>query len=379
MDAEPPGRRLRVLAVGHGSPNAGGIPSYLARLVDDPTIAAIASVEHLNTAPPAGHRPGSITPSNAWRAIRQAMALVRRSRTVDIVHLNVAPAPWPPLLRSLALAVAARMGRAHVLLHAHSGRLEEASRSPVHRALLWVAARVVDRVVVVSSEGEQAVRRVASNVILLPNGVDPAGFDTGPKADPPVLVFVGTVCERKGLVDLRDALVRLRDETAEPSELRVRIVGDAKQEGPGVFERIVEGYAASGLGAVEFTGALDPAGVRRALAEASIFCLPSFWEGFPLSLLEGMAAAAAPVATSVGEIPAILDQGRAGILVAPRDPGALAEAIGSLLRDEAARAELGSAARARVEGRYSQASAMRRLAELYAEVGPAHRRRPHSM
>jgi glycosyltransferase involved in cell wall biosynthesis len=237
----------------------------------------------------------------------------------------------------------------------------------------------VDRVVVVSSDGERAVRRVASNVIQLPNGVDPEAFDTGPKADPPVLVFVGTVCERKGLVDLRDALVRLRDEAPEPGPLRVKIVGDAKQEGPGVFERIVEGYAASGLGDVEFTGALDPAGVRRALAEASIFCLPSFWEGFPLSLLEGMAAAAAPVATSVGEIPAILDQGRAGMLVPPKDPGALAEAIGWLLRDESARAELGSSARARVEGRYSQASAMRRLAELYAEVGPAHRRRPHSM
>jgi len=346
--------------------------------VDDPTIGAMASVDHFNTAPPPGHRPGSITASNALRTIRQAVALVRRSRDVDIVHLNVAPAPWPPLLRSLALAVAARVGGAHVLLHAHSGRLEVATRSLVHRALLWITARVVDRIVVVSSDGERAVRRVASNVVQLPNGVDPESFDTGPKADPPLLVFVGTVCERKGLVELRDALVRLRDE-AEPSALRVRIVGDAKQEGPGVFERIVEGYSRSGLGDVEFTGALDRAGVRQSLAEAAIFCLPSFWEGFPLSLLEGMAAAAAPVATSVGEIPAILDGGRTGILVPPKDPEALATAIGSLLRDESKRAELGASARTRVERRYSQASAMRRLAELYAEVGPAHRRRAHSM
>ena len=182
-----------------------------------------------------------------------------------------------------------------------------------------------------------------------------------------MIAFVGTVCERKGLVDLRDALVHLGRE-AGPA-FRLEIVGDGAQEGPEAFDRVRGAYARADLPGVVFHGALDRAGVDEVLARAAIFCLPSHWEGLPLSLLEAMAAATAPVATRVGEIPWMLDEGRAGLVVEPRDVDALASALGELVRSADRRAELGAAARRRVEEHYAERTCFEAIAALYRRVG----------
>ncbi len=185
-----------------------------------------------------------------------------------------------------------------------------------------------------------------------------------------VLSFVGTVCERKGLVDLRDALVRVRGEGGGNGDLpfHVVIVGDGAQEGPGAFERVKRAYEEAGLASVEFLGAVDGGRVREVLARTSVFCLPSHSEGFPLALLEAMAAGAAVVASSVGDVPRILDGGRAGLLIEPHDRDALAGVIDMLARSSEERARLGRAARERVEREFSQDRTLGELWHLYVRV-----------
>jgi glycosyltransferase involved in cell wall biosynthesis len=81
-----------------------------------------------------------------------------------------------------------------------------------------------------------------------------------------------------------------------------------------------------------------------------------------------MASKATPVATSVGEIPRMLDDGRAGILVQPHDPRGLAAALGDLIADGVERAELGTRARQRVEAAYSEEALFAALDEAYRRV-----------
>jgi glycosyltransferase involved in cell wall biosynthesis len=377
---QPPSPRtpLRVLVVGQGPPARGGIPSFLSLLLDDPTLRRDVDLALMNTTRTEQH-PAAATLANATAALRDAVTLRRRARRADVVHLNVAPAPLLPLLRTCLLASAARSAGVGVIVHAHSGRLQIAARRVSYRLALKALVRIVDAVAVVSTDGGDVIRRVGGTAWLIRNGVDAARFMPGERsvAPPVILTFVGTVCERKGLDDLRLALVALKTEGAIDERLaRVVIVGDARQEGPGVFERVRRAFETADLPMVEFAGSQPPDRVARLLAETDVFCLPSHWEGLPISLLEAMAAGAAVIATSVGEIPAVLAEG-SGIVVAPHDPDGLADAIRRLLRDPAERARLGRAAQERVLREFGRRHVADEVAELYRQV--ASRRSRYSM
>jgi glycosyltransferase involved in cell wall biosynthesis len=325
-------------------------------------------LEHLNTTPRSAKRPGVFTVANLGLALTHAWQVFRRSRRGDVVHLNLAPVPTLPLLRALALALAAKSAGAKVVLHAHSGRVETYVLRPLYRFLLRFTLMVVDRLIVVSRDAETAIQFKKDKVVRVENGIDVASVPTGPKAaDPPILLFVGTVCERKGLIDLRDALADIaQDNSRAGALLRVLIVGDSAQEGPGVYERVRDAYAATDLPNVEFVGAIDRLRVIDLLGQSSIFCLPSYWEGFPLSLLEAMAAETAIVATAVGDVPVMLDGGKAGILMRPGDVDGLASAIARLARDPDERVRLGQAGRRRVESHYSYDRMIRSLWDVYS-------------
>jgi glycosyltransferase involved in cell wall biosynthesis len=93
--------------------------------------------------------------------------------------------------------------------------------------------------------------------------------------------------------------------------------------------------------------------VAACLDAADIFALPSRTEAFPNALLEAMAAGLPVVATEVGGIPEIVDEGRTGLMVAPGDPQALADRLCGLMADGESAARMGAAARLAVGARFS--------------------------
>jgi glycosyltransferase involved in cell wall biosynthesis len=117
---------------------------------------------------------------------------------------------------------------------------------------------------------------------------------------------------------------------------------------------------------VHFLGAVsNPADV---LAAADVFVLPSLVEGLPLALLEAMRAGKPIVATSVGGVPEAVTSGINGLLVAPADDLALADAIATLAASPQQRAELGDQARARADRDFTEERYLGELASLYAEL-----------
>ncbi|HEV3320354.1 MAG TPA: glycosyltransferase [Solirubrobacteraceae bacterium] len=109
----------------------------------------------------------------------------------------------------------------------------------------------------------------------------------------------------------------------------------------------------------------DIAGIIRALDVAA---LSSAFEGSPLAVMEYMACAAPIVATAVGGVPELIEDGVHGLLVAPGDPPALASAIGRLLEDRALAARLGGAACERQRAEFDLDVVVRRLEQLYLEL-----------
>jgi len=162
-----------------------------------------------------------------------------------------------------------------------------------------------------------------------------------------VVTFIGRLEIRKGVLDLAKAIpiILLRH-----PEVRFRFVGSSEPSPkPNVtmqqyLERALRKYTKS----VEFTGFLPPDDIPNILADTDICVFPSIWENFPCVCLEAMAAARGIVGSRGGGMDDMLDAGRAGKLIPPRNPAKIAEAVIELLENPGLRMALGQAARRRL-------------------------------
>ena len=135
--------------------------------------------------------------------------------------------------------------------------------------------------------------------------------------------------------------------------------------GRGPLEPALKSYARElGLDdAVRFLGFVSP--VQTAIEDAAIVVVPSLGEGFGMVALEAMERARPVIASAVGGLPEIVADGETGLVVAPADADALAEAIVALAGDLPRAAEMGAAARARALAEFTPERCVERVEALY--------------
>ncbi|WP_053170914.1 DUF3492 domain-containing protein [Streptomyces sp. SBT349] len=198
---------------------------------------------------------------------------------------------------------------------------------------------------------------------------------------PPALVWVGRMVREKDLTGLLRAFDAVR--AAEPAT-RLWIVdsrahGTADAAYPARCRALAArlfpaGAADAGGGAaapVTFTevGSAEVPGLADAYARAAggVAVLSSAVEGYPVPLIEAMFCGRATVSTDVGAVAEVV--GGTGLVVPPRDPGALADACLALLRDPERRARLGAAARARALELFTVERNVAAFGAIYRELG----------
>src|SRR5439155_1705014 len=242
----------------------------------------------------------------------------------------------------------ARIAGARVIVHAHSGRIDLWLRTPLRRLLVRLALAPASRVLTVSETSRKFLARSlgSARVILVDNGVDPAAYT--PVAAPghrlPTILFAGVLSPRKGMIDLIQASTELQRRGVAH---QLVVAGGAPEEGPQAEAETRE--AASHGAPARFIGTQPHEEMARLYRGADVFCLPSWWEAMPLTVLEAMASGLPVVASTVGDIPRAVEEGVTGRLVSPQQPAALANALDPLLRDPALRTSMGEAGRRRVE------------------------------
>ncbi|MCX6519376.1 MAG: glycosyltransferase family 4 protein [Actinobacteria bacterium] len=145
-----------------------------------------------------------------------------------------------------------------------------------------------------------------------------------PAATAPTVVITARLSPEKGHLVLIQAVGRLR---AAGTDVRVRCIGS------GPFEADLRGAAAAAgvTDLIEFVGALAPSAVAAALRDADVFCLPSFAEGLPVSIMEAMAVGVPVVTTYISGIPELVVNDHTGWVVPAGDAEALAAALASAL------------------------------------------------
>jgi glycosyltransferase involved in cell wall biosynthesis len=287
--------------------------------------------------------------------------LVRR-HAPTIVHTHLVHADFLGLTAAKLARVPVRASTKHGFNPFRDGRLfAAADRSVAGLAHLHIAISAGLARYLAAREGLDEARFEIVHYGIVP-GPRPEALPQSPR-----LAVVGRLIPIKGHATLLAAVAGARERVP---GLTLEIAGD------GALERQLR-TTATRLGlddAVSFLGRIAPA--APVLERAAIVVVPSLGEGFGMVALEAMERGRPVIASAVGGLPEIVDDGRTGILVPPSDSAALAEAIAELATDPARAAAMGLAGRARALEAFSQERCTDRIEELYrvALAGAAERR-----
>ncbi len=197
----------------------------------------------------------------------------------------------------------------------------------------------------------------AGRIVIKPNFIEPVAATIAPEARDGIL-FVGRLSPEKGVDILLDAARAL-------PHRRFTIVGGGDDVR----------WRAAAAGNVVFTGPIAGEAAREAIARAALLVMPSLWyEGFPMTLIEAFARATPVIASRIGSLAELVEDGVTGRLVPPGDSVALATAIETMLTEPPISARIGEAARSVAAARYDPSGNGARLEEIYrdalAELGP---------
>ena len=196
------------------------------------------------------------------------------------------------------------------------------------------------------------------------SGVDTNRFAPSAQASGvPIVLMAGRMLWDKGVGEFVEAARRLKRDGL---QARFVLVGGCDPENPGaVPPESLEEWTKTG--AVEWWGLREDMPV--VFSQAHIVCLPSYYgEGVPTVLIEAAASGRAIVTTDMPGCREVVRHGENGLLVPPRDPEALAQAIAVLLKDPALRARMGAGGREIAVQEFSEERVVRETLALYREL-----------
>lgn len=346
----------KVLMVGPDLALHGGIVSVVKGYLESGLPQACDGFEYLGT---------GVGSSKLGKSVAFARALVRYRCIMpeyDIVHLHISARG--SYKRKSIMARMARKAEKRIILHDHDGEFAKAFEEggDDYRRDVRETFGVADRVVVLSEEWRDYFAENVcdpNKITVMHNGVAVPAKPCSPCSHQDVL-FLGRLDANKS----PDVLLRAsRDVLKRFPETKIVFGGDGEVEKNKALakELGIENRC-------EFHGWVSGSDREALFERAAVYCLPSKNEGLPMSLLEAMARGIPAVATPVGGIPQVIDDGVNGILVPVGDCCALATALCEALDSSELRKSMGYKAREKVRSIFDIDMLLGELSEIYCNV-----------
>jgi starch synthase len=331
--------------------------------------------------------PGLEHANQALRTLSADLSITAAVDGVDLVHSHTWYANLAGHLAKILYGIP-HVITAHSLEPRRPWKAEQLGGG--YRLSSWVektAYEAADAIIAVSSGMRDDVLDCypalePARVHVVRNGIDADAYHPvteddalrhyGVDPDRRSVVFVGRITRQKGVGHLIAAAIRM-----DPDVQLVLCAGApdtpeiAAETGAAVAE-----LATARPGVIWIQKMLQPAEVRQLLSHATVFVCPSVYEPLGIVNLEAMACGTAVVASDVGGIPEVVDDGRTGLLVHydPADEAAfrtdLADAVNTVLADPGRAKAMGAAGRERAEREFAWATAAERTVEVYRSVLP---------
>ena len=343
----------KILMVGPDLSLHGGIVSVVQGYLDGGLPEACDGFEYLGT---------GVGSTKLGKSIAFARALARYERVMpsyDIVHLHIS-ARGSYKRKSIMARMARKAGK-YVILHDHDGEFEKAFEEggDAYRRDVRKTFGIADRVVVLSEEWRDYFAENvcdSEKIVVVHNGVKVPAEPCSPWSQQDIL-FLGRLDARKS----PDVLLRAsREILSRFPDTKIVFGGD------GDVEKNKTLAAELGIAdRCEFHGWVSGAEREGLFARAAVYCLPSKNEGLPMSVLEAMARGIPTVATPVGGVPQVIEDGVSGFLVDVDDVDALSDRLNILLDKPGLRENVGAASRNTVTRLFNVGGSIKQLLALY--------------
>lgn len=287
---------------------------------------------------------------------------------IGIVHVHMASRG--SYTRKSKIIRLARFFGAKTIIHLHGGGFKAFYNdecSVKKQQHIRDTFNMADKVIVLSSQWIAWVDTIVDDknkTYVVYNAVPEVKLPTK-KKNKPIILFLGRLGEGKGVGDLINAFSQISDRFPD-CELHLGGDGDLA-----TYKDQAENLNLGNK--VKLLDWVAGETKNQCLADATIYCLPSYKEGFPMGILEAMSAEVAVVATTVGGIPDAITHAEEGLLFEAGDVNALAQALSEVLTDNDKRIRLTKAAKIKYLKKYTPSVIIPQLKSIYQELQEANK------
>ena len=315
---------MRVLVIGPSPKKSkGGMATVITEIKDDKELCQKYNIDIFES-----YIDGGLMIRTLYSIYAFLLFCLTR-KGYDIYHIHMA-SRGSTFRKGLYVHMAKKWGK-KVIAHIHGAQYMEfySEQSSKKQKRVIDILQSADMVIALSDDWKEKFEKTfgLTNCVSLPNGVDTAEFANAVcdlEKNRNIFVFLGRLGERKGAYDLVNAV---EIAVKQNKNLKLFMAGD------GEIEKIKSMISQKKLGNnIEVVGWIDAKGKKELLKKAATVVLPSYNEGLPMSVLEGMASGKAIISTNVGAIPEVVKEEN-GILIQPGDVQALADALVSCSTD----------------------------------------------
>ena len=375
-------QKKRILMVGPLPPTVGGITTFITSILDSDLNEKYKLIT-FGTERPTFGIPRSV--SDYTEMLRMGLVCLVKSvvwtlshlltfpflllkNCPDIIHVHTA-SYWSFWENAMYIIISEMLSKKTVL-HIHGGGFEKFYKNS-NRLIKFLIAKILnlpDKVIVLSRSWKRFFANFfgENKIAILENFVNSSrysgfkGEKNFPKDTITVLFVGGVGAEKKGLYDVLRAmpLVIRRCKNI----LFFFVACSILKELSALCEKEeISSHA-------RFFGYLVGDEKIKVFTESDIFVLPSYAEGLPITILEAMAAGLPIIATAVGAIPEIIEDGKNGYIIEPGDYRALADGIVRLAENEELRHKIGKNNIDTIRKHYDRAVIVRKLDNLYTQL-----------
>lgn len=301
------------------------------------------------------HRDGNVL-RKIWYMVRGLIDFAVRLPFYDIVHIHVATTS--SLRRKMFYAKLAKKAGKRIVVHFHACNTSN-SISGLMEKSYGELFELSDCVIALSNWWKIQIANtfptLSTPVRIVYNPCEPK--ETINSERKKTILYAGSIIPRKGYADLIRAFAKI---SGQASEWTLQIAGN------GEVDKGKELAKESGIAdKVEFLGWIEGENKEKAFKEASIFCLPSYEEGFPMAVLDAWSYGLPVVTTPVGGIPDVAEDGKNMLLFPPGDVDTLASQMLILIKDESLRCILGQESASMARGIFSIEETCRKLGDIF--------------
>jgi glycosyltransferase involved in cell wall biosynthesis len=252
---------------------------------------------------------------------------------IKIIHIH--GASYGSFWRKAVFILTAKIFRKKVIYHMHGGAFRVFAAK--HTKIVPFILKKCDIIIALSEYWRSYFKdeMKCKNVAVVPNIIETPNEDHSIRpTDICNFLFLGKICDNKGIFDLIDVISKNKKKYVHRMNLYIGGEGEVAR-----LKKIISEYKLDDI--IKYVGFVSGERKVELLNKSHVYILPSYIEGLPISILEAMSYHLPVISTNVGGIPEILHDGVEGLVVEPGNRREIAEAIDAIISSEKIRNEMG--------------------------------------